>query len=441
MMISGPGRGLPAGSPVGSFGQKFRTERERRGFTLDDVSNVTKINARMLKAIEDEHFDLLPGGVFNKGFVRAYAKHLGFNDEESISEYLVALRQAQVQAQTAVWQTDAASPLRAAPTPPSPPAPPIAVQQILVQQPQSDQLHAVKVGIEPTPASSPRTTQTVPDAVKPHPKEEVKKEIKTELKAAARPNAAPNLFAQKAREPERVAPQKYPPADLNLGQIAPRAESIPWKVPAVVLVVILVSAVMWNRHSRAVKAEDPGSPRAHALRAPAANTAPVNTASAAVTAGAPASNPASNSAAPPNVRAAVDSAGNTAAALRDHDSTLNNPVTAAGPDAKSRKLTAAPVTKAPPVFSLRIRASETTWIAVIADGQPLVQETLIAPAATSIRATREITVKVGNAAGISFLLNGKEIPPQGAEAEVKTLTFDSHGMKEPSRAAGPDAAR
>src|ERR1700758_4332075 len=96
----------PAGSHVGAFGDKFRTERERRGFTLDDVSNVTKINSRMLKAIEDEHFDLLPGGVFNKGFVRAYAKHLGFNDEESVSEYLVALRQAQVQAQTAAWQPD-----------------------------------------------------------------------------------------------------------------------------------------------------------------------------------------------------------------------------------------------------------------------------------------------------------------------------------------------
>src|SRR5579864_5761736 len=96
----------PPGSQVGAFGNKFRTERERRGFTLDDVSNVTKINSRMLKAIEDEHFDLLPGGVFNKGFVRAYAKHLGFNDEESVGEYLAALRQAQIQAQTAIWQAD-----------------------------------------------------------------------------------------------------------------------------------------------------------------------------------------------------------------------------------------------------------------------------------------------------------------------------------------------
>src|SRR5258708_27905385 len=58
----------------------------------------------MLKAIEAEHFDQLPGGVFNKGFVRAYAKHLGLNDEEAVTEYLAVLREAQIGAQTAEWQ-------------------------------------------------------------------------------------------------------------------------------------------------------------------------------------------------------------------------------------------------------------------------------------------------------------------------------------------------
>jgi hypothetical protein len=88
---------------VRAFGEKFREERERRGFTLDDVSNVTKIGSRMLQAIEQERFDVLPGGVFNKGFIRAYAKTLGFNPEEAISEYLTALRQAQLDAQNAAW--------------------------------------------------------------------------------------------------------------------------------------------------------------------------------------------------------------------------------------------------------------------------------------------------------------------------------------------------
>jgi hypothetical protein len=56
-------------------------------------------------------------------------------------------------------------------------------------------------------------------------------------------------------------------------------------------------------------------------------------------------------------------------------------------------------------------------------------ETLIAPAHTSVRASREIVVKAGNAAGISFLLNGKEIPAQGNEGEVKTYVFDATGFR------------
>ena len=78
---------------VGKFGDKFRTERERRGIKLDDVSNSTKIGSRMLRAIEEEHFDQLPGGVFNKGFIRAYAKYLGLDEEETITGYVAALNQ------------------------------------------------------------------------------------------------------------------------------------------------------------------------------------------------------------------------------------------------------------------------------------------------------------------------------------------------------------
>jgi hypothetical protein len=45
-------------------------------------------------------------------------------------------------------------------------------------------------------------------------------------------------------------------------------------------------------------------------------------------------------------------------------------------------------------------------------------------------------VKAGNAAGVSFLWNGKEIPAQGTEAEVKTLVFDATGMRVLAAAPG-----
>src|ERR1700739_2405710 len=90
---------------MGHFGDKFRNAREKKELSLDQVSNVTKISSRMLKAIQEEHFDQLPGGVFNKGFVRAYAKHLGLNDEEAVNDYLTCLREAQVDAHE-VWEPE-----------------------------------------------------------------------------------------------------------------------------------------------------------------------------------------------------------------------------------------------------------------------------------------------------------------------------------------------
>jgi hypothetical protein len=76
-----------------------------------------------------------------------------------------------------------------------------------------------------------------------------------------------------------------------------------------------------------------------------------------------------------------------------------------------------------------IRAKETSWISVLADGQTVSQETLIAPANTSVHASHEIIAKIGNAAGVTFLFNGQEIPADGAESEVKTFVFDSKGMR------------
>ena len=75
---------------MGSFGEKLRRERELRGVALDDIAGATKIGTRMLRALEEEHFEILPGGIFNKGFVRAYAKYLGLNEDEAVADYLAA---------------------------------------------------------------------------------------------------------------------------------------------------------------------------------------------------------------------------------------------------------------------------------------------------------------------------------------------------------------
>jgi cytoskeleton protein RodZ len=75
---------------VESFGTRLKREREQRGVTLDDIALSTKIGKRFLSALEEERFEQLPGGIFNKGFVRAYARHLGIDEEQAIADYLSA---------------------------------------------------------------------------------------------------------------------------------------------------------------------------------------------------------------------------------------------------------------------------------------------------------------------------------------------------------------
>src|SRR5262249_37502087 len=78
------------GPTMGVFGDRLRREREMRGITLDEITESTKISRRHLEALEGEHFDQLPGGVFNKGFVRAYARFLGIDEDQAVADYSAA---------------------------------------------------------------------------------------------------------------------------------------------------------------------------------------------------------------------------------------------------------------------------------------------------------------------------------------------------------------
>ncbi len=75
---------------MGSFGERLQREREMRGITLEEIADSTKIGTRSLRALEEEAFDKLPGGIFNKGFVRAYARYLGIDEEQAVTDFLAA---------------------------------------------------------------------------------------------------------------------------------------------------------------------------------------------------------------------------------------------------------------------------------------------------------------------------------------------------------------
>ena len=75
---------------MSAFGENLRRERDLRGVSLAEISQATKIGARMLDAIETERFERLPGGVFNAAFVRQYARYLGLDEDKIVAEFLTA---------------------------------------------------------------------------------------------------------------------------------------------------------------------------------------------------------------------------------------------------------------------------------------------------------------------------------------------------------------
>ena len=72
---------------MSDFGKKFKLARESKNVTVEHIADETRISARFLRAIEKETFDVLPGGVFNRGFIRTYATRVGIDPDEAITEY------------------------------------------------------------------------------------------------------------------------------------------------------------------------------------------------------------------------------------------------------------------------------------------------------------------------------------------------------------------
>lgn len=64
-----------------SIGAVLRSAREARGDSLSDVAHALKLSRGQIEALEMERFDLLPGPVFVRGFLRNYARYLGLDPE------------------------------------------------------------------------------------------------------------------------------------------------------------------------------------------------------------------------------------------------------------------------------------------------------------------------------------------------------------------------
>lgn len=292
-----------------SLGARLKREREKRKITLDEISLSTKIGTRFLLAIEEEHFDQLPGGIFNKGFVKAYARSVGVDEAEAVAEYELA-----------------------------------------------------------TGASLPES-----------------------LPEASPVGAVP-----------AISTPAFPSEDSGDG-----AARIPWGWFAIALLVVAFGLAVWGFFSRDRSAKPSliyPLPAA-ASNSPVALDAPVQQTGVVPT--------------EPSIPAPkVDVAAPQPPGSKPAAGVLQT-AAPASPDS----------TPGAGAFLIQIKAREDSWVSISADGRQIMQATLFASREKSIGARDQIVIKTGNAGALDISFNGKKLPPQGADNEVRTITFDANGPK------------
>ncbi|MEC4741112.1 helix-turn-helix domain-containing protein [Limosilactobacillus sp. c10Ua_36] len=79
------------------IGKKLRDARQAKGYTLDDLQQLTKIQKRYLIAIEDEKFDELPGDFYVRAFIKQYADTVGLDGNELLKEFNEQLPKAKTE--------------------------------------------------------------------------------------------------------------------------------------------------------------------------------------------------------------------------------------------------------------------------------------------------------------------------------------------------------
>jgi cytoskeletal protein RodZ len=80
------------------LGAKLKRAREERGIPLKTIAARTKISVAALEALERNDFTRLPGGIFGRAFVRAYAIEIGLDPETTVADFQEHLTQSEREA-------------------------------------------------------------------------------------------------------------------------------------------------------------------------------------------------------------------------------------------------------------------------------------------------------------------------------------------------------
>lgn len=78
-----------------TLGEKLRQAREDRGISASEVAEQTRISPHYINAIDRDDYKPLPGGIFNKGFIKSYAKFVGMDEHEALQDYSKIIAQTE----------------------------------------------------------------------------------------------------------------------------------------------------------------------------------------------------------------------------------------------------------------------------------------------------------------------------------------------------------
>jgi len=76
-----------------TIGEQLRIAREERGVSLREISDQTRISVHYLESIETNDYKRLPGGIFNRSFVKAYARSVGYDEKLAVEAYTLYMRE------------------------------------------------------------------------------------------------------------------------------------------------------------------------------------------------------------------------------------------------------------------------------------------------------------------------------------------------------------
>jgi cytoskeletal protein RodZ len=366
---------------VQSFGERLRKEREKQSVTLDEVCVSTKIAVRFLTAIEEERFERLPGGIFNKGFVRAYAQHLGINEDEAVADYLKA-----------------AGLLPTVPLNTTPPG------EVDTKVPETKNPE-----IKAAPVQAPGLAPDVKKA-EAKPVETKQPAAKAPVEAAAAMvEAKPPKPKSKGAKRQSRQEKKKQPEPVRHPEAEPDASNehwFPWGRVAFALLLIAFGFAMWGSFHRESEEHT--------------------------------SQPVAQSAVNQSVIAPEPQALQN---VNTEPATIVSGQAEAAPATGSPQTAAAPMQESATVpngsFLVVVQAREDSWVSIVVDGREVMKDFLDAPTEKAVEAHKEVVIKAGNVGALDFVFNGKKLPSQGEYDEVKILTFDPNGLQsQPAKTAG-----